>query len=67
VKRKEIQDIDHNHPALLSIGIPEAFFVHQGILSYQEAEDTVVQKTKNYAKRQLTWWRKHEADMFWYK
>lgn len=52
--------LDENLPALKSIGIPEAFAFFRGEISEDEAIERMQQKSRNYAKRQLTWWRGDE-------
>ncbi|MBT4937335.1 tRNA (adenosine(37)-N6)-dimethylallyltransferase MiaA [Candidatus Peregrinibacteria bacterium] len=52
--------LDENLPALKSIGIPEAFSFFRGEVSEEEAVEKMQKKSRNYAKRQLTWWRGDE-------
>ena len=51
------QNLDERLPALTAIGIPEAFAFLKGELDEKTALEKMQQKTRNYAKRQLTWWR----------
>lgn len=49
--------LDPELPALKSIGIPEAFSFFKQELSELDAITSMQQKSRNYAKRQMTWWR----------
>lgn len=44
--------------ALQTVGYKEAFLHLAGKLTFEEMADLIKQKTRNYAKRQLTWFRK---------
>ena len=46
--------------ALQSVGYQEAFLYLDGKLSISEMAALIKQKTRNYAKRQMTWFRKDE-------
>ncbi len=49
----------HEHAAAMrSVGYAEALQVLRGELSLDDAKRLVAQRTRNYAKRQLTWFRK---------
>lgn len=52
-------------PAFKSIGYPEVYRFLAGELSEAEMRQTIKQKTRNYAKRQLTWFR-HQAPVTWF-
>lgn len=52
--------LDEILPAFKTIGIPEAFAFFRGEISEEEAISTMQQKSRNYAKRQMTWWRGDE-------
>ncbi len=52
--------LDEKLPALKSIGIPEAFSFFRKEISEEEAIEQMQQKSRNYAKRQMTWWRNDE-------
>jgi tRNA dimethylallyltransferase len=54
------QKLDEMLPALKTIGIPEAFALFRGETSEEKAISTMQQKSRNYAKRQMTWWRGDE-------
>lgn len=47
--------------ALQAIGYKEALSALQGQISMEEAADRIRQASRNYAKRQLTWFRKNKA------
>ncbi|MBI2815438.1 MAG: tRNA (adenosine(37)-N6)-dimethylallyltransferase MiaA [Acidobacteria bacterium] len=51
-------------PPLASLGYREALLYLQGSISLEEAVTTAQAKTRQYAKRQLTWFRK-ESDVTW--
>lgn len=48
-------------PALRTVGYAELFDYFRGLTSYDKAVDLVKQHTRNYAKRQLTWFRRDPA------
>lgn len=50
--------------ALNTVGYKEVFDYLEGKCSLQEAIEKIKQHTRNYAKRQLTWWRRDE-DIHW--
>lgn len=47
------------HPALKTVGYEEFFQYFDGALTYPETIDKIKQHSRNYAKRQATWFRKH--------
>lgn len=49
--------------ALRTVGYEEFFDYFDGNTTYQEAVDKIKQHSRNYAKRQATWFRKHGAWM----
>lgn len=51
-------------PALQTVGYTELFDYMEGKISLEEAIEKMKQNSRNYAKRQLTWWRR---DGFWQK
>lgn len=59
-KSLSVQNIDQKHPAALAIGIPEAFALLSNTITEEQAIIKTQQKARNYAKRQLTWWRKRD-------
>lgn len=48
-----------DYSALRSVGYSEFFDYFDGVYSYEEAIEKIKQHTRNYAKRQATWFRKH--------
>ena len=52
--------------ALQTVGYQEMFQYLDGQLTLEETDIKIAQNTRNYAKRQLTWFRKYE-DMIWIK
>lgn len=61
---EETKDLLHKHgriPNIIyTIGYQEVIAYLDGIISLEEAKDKLKQNTRNYAKRQLTWFRKNE-------
>lgn len=51
--------------ALQTVGYKELFEYFDGIHSLEKAVDLIKQHTRNYAKRQITWFKK-EAPNFWF-
>lgn len=45
---------------LRTVGYSELFSFFDGLTAYDKAIDLIKQNSRNYAKRQLTWFRKHE-------
>lgn len=57
---------DHRSvPALQAIGYKELISHFQGALSLRAAIDLIKQRSRNYAKRQFTWFRQQEPDVIW--
>lgn len=52
--------------ALNTVGYKELFDFFQGNCSLEHSIDKIKQHTRNYAKRQLTWWNR-QADVYWLK
>jgi tRNA dimethylallyltransferase len=50
--------------ALQTVGYRELFDHFEGKLTLSEAIDKIKQHTRNFAKRQMTWWRREE-DIHW--
>jgi len=46
-------------PALRTVGYEEFFDYFEGLISREEAIDKIKQHSRNYAKRQATWFRKY--------
>ncbi|SDG24197.1 tRNA (adenosine(37)-N6)-dimethylallyltransferase MiaA [Chitinophaga filiformis] len=55
-----------NHNALQTVGYKEVFDYLDGTLSWDEAVEQIVIHTRQYAKRQLTWFRK-DKDFRWFE
>ena len=51
-------DLDRNSTAGQAIGYKELYLWMDGTLSFEEAAAKLKQNTRNYAKRQLTWFRR---------
>jgi tRNA dimethylallyltransferase len=54
------------HNALQTVGYKEVFDHLDGKLSWKEAVEQIIVHTRQYAKRQLTWFRK-DADIKWFE
>lgn len=52
-------------PSLQAIGYKELISHFQGELSLRAAIDLIKQRSRNYAKRQFTWFRQQEPDVIW--
>ncbi len=59
------QHYDPALPACRAIGVPELHAHLNGELSLDEARDRVTISTRQYAKRQRTWFRKRCAEWHW--
>jgi tRNA dimethylallyltransferase len=57
-----LADIDPSLPAAKILGLRELSAVKSGTMSLDEAKTAAKQATRNYAKRQLTWFRNRMAD-----
>lgn len=55
---------DEKLPSMSSLGYPEMIKYIKGELSLDEALELLQKNTRNYAKRQLTWFRR-EPDVIW--
>ncbi len=51
--------------ALRTVGYQELFDFHEGKLSMNQAVEKIKKNSRNYAKRQLTWFRK-DSEIHWY-
>ena len=51
------QNLDPSLPAMKALGVPEIAAILSGALTRQAATERAQQLTRNYAKRQLTWFR----------
>jgi tRNA dimethylallyltransferase len=65
----ETKRVMHQHPAITksaftSFGYQEIQAYQAGLMTYEEALTKNQQRNRNYAKKQLTWWRGRE-DVHW--
>lgn len=60
VKELKSRGYDSNLNALQTVGYKEAFLFLGGKIGFAEMVQLIKQKSRNYAKRQLTWFRKDE-------
>ena len=51
-------------PSMSSLGYLELIAYLKGECSLEEAAENIKKNTRNYAKRQLTWFRRYK-DMYW--
>ncbi|WP_027834417.1 tRNA (adenosine(37)-N6)-dimethylallyltransferase MiaA [Maritalea myrionectae] len=58
-------NLDPSLPAMRAIGVPELSAVLQGEISLDEATEKAVTATRQYAKRQRTWFRTRMKDWHW--
>jgi tRNA dimethylallyltransferase len=58
-------DLDRSLPAMKAIGVPEIAAMLRGELTEREAIERAVIATRQYAKRQRTWFRGRMADWRW--
>ncbi len=67
LKEETLSVMDHrNQNALSTVGYKEMFDHIDGKTSLEEATDLIAQHTRNYAKRQLTWFRRYK-EIIWIK
>ncbi|MEO5645048.1 MAG: tRNA (adenosine(37)-N6)-dimethylallyltransferase MiaA [Bacteroidia bacterium] len=52
--------------ALQTVGYKELFDFFDGIITKEKAVELIKQHSRNYAKRQLTWWRR-DVEITWFK
>ena len=57
-------DINKNDCGFIAHGIPEYLQFRNDEITLEELKDKMKQHTRNYAKRQLTWWRKDKRVRF---
>ncbi len=57
-------DINTNDCGFIAHGIPEYLQYRNDEITLEELKDKMKQHTRNYAKRQMTWWRKDERVRF---
>jgi tRNA dimethylallyltransferase len=55
---------DETLPAITALGVKELMPYLRGEISLEEAKDQIKQNTRNYAKRQMTWFRRYK-DIHW--
>ncbi|MGH8004718.1 MAG: tRNA (adenosine(37)-N6)-dimethylallyltransferase, partial [Limisphaerales bacterium] len=65
VNRLKNEGFGSDWPAFKTIGYLEVYRHLSGELTYAEMALLIKQKTRNYAKRQLTWFR-HQAPVRWF-
>jgi tRNA dimethylallyltransferase len=58
-------DLDPGLPAMKAIGVPEIAAMLRGELTQAEAVERAIIATRQYAKRQRTWFRGRMADWQW--
>lgn len=65
---KEVSSLSQyrNLNALSTVGYKEIFEYLDGNITLEEATEKIARHTRNYAKRQLTWFRRYE-EMIWIK
>jgi len=56
---------DPTLPAFRAIGVPELMALHQGNMSLEAAREAATIATRQYAKRQRTWFRKRCKSWHW--
>jgi len=66
VRRLRKTGITSSHTAMQAIGYKELFAFLEGKTTLDEAVDLIKQKTRNYGKRQITWFR-NMGDVKWIK
>jgi tRNA dimethylallyltransferase len=64
VKRLSDQ-FGYDAPGFATVGYSELIRYFKGECSFEEAKDKIKQNTRNYAKRQMTWFRKSK-DITWF-
>ncbi len=64
VKAIKALDLDPSLPAMRAIGVPELMAVMEE-MSLEEATEKAITATRQYAKRQRTWFRNRMADWRW--
>jgi tRNA dimethylallyltransferase len=52
--------------ALQTVGYKELFDYFDGLITLEKAVELIKQHSRNYAKRQLTWWRR-DGEIKWFK
>ncbi|HSC18194.1 MAG TPA: tRNA (adenosine(37)-N6)-dimethylallyltransferase MiaA, partial [Rhizomicrobium sp.] len=62
---RALAGLDPSLPAAKILGLRELAAVNDGTMSLEDAKAAAKQATRNYAKRQLTWFRNRMADWRW--
>ncbi len=67
---KEVETLRKNYTnwsktAMQAIGYKEVLMYLDGIISFEDAVNKIKQRTRNFAKRQITWFKK-EKDIVWF-
>ncbi|MDD3627063.1 MAG: tRNA (adenosine(37)-N6)-dimethylallyltransferase MiaA [bacterium] len=65
VKHLKESGFEENLNSMKALGYFELFKFLNGEMEFEEAKEMIAQRTRNYAKRQLTWIRKYGSDVFW--
>ncbi|MCF4098891.1 tRNA (adenosine(37)-N6)-dimethylallyltransferase MiaA [Maritalea mediterranea] len=65
VKALLARELDPSLPAMRAIGVPELAAVMRDEMSLDEAMDKAITATRQYAKRQRTWFRNRMKDWRW--
>src|SRR6185312_11366219 len=60
-----VLDLDPRLPAMKAIGVREIAAWRAGVISQDEAAERAITATRQYAKRQRTWFRSRMADWQW--
>ena len=58
-RRLHVSGVTRQDPALRAIGYRELFDVVDGTLAMEEARERIIIRTRQYAKRQVTWMKKY--------
>lgn len=64
VKGLLMRGYDEKLPSMSSLGYPELIGYIKGEATLEEAAENIRKNTRNYCKRQMTWFRR-EKDVFW--
>lgn len=72
IEKKLIEEAKNLYPyrhlnALQTVGYKELFDYFEGKLDYNEAINKIKQHTRNYAKRQITWFKNQYKNITWFK
>ncbi len=64
---EEVKQFERNHFSQLAIGYKEIHQYYAGELSKDEAIELVKKNSRNFAKRQYTWYRNKMPEIMWYE